>query len=89
MPGPMPRQRRASYNEMTVDELRAMVKEHREQTLLLKRHFERIQKEYEDWEDRVAELDKIIYQAEKDTGIVKEEVYTPTTAVDDLLEFAG
>lgn len=69
--------RRKPYEEMTLEDLRKLIKEYREQTLVLKSNFERIQKEYEDWEDRVAELDKVISQAEEETGITKEEIDIP------------
>ena len=78
--------RRKPYDEMTLDDLRELVKQYREQTLILKSNFERIQKEYEDWEDRVAELDKILDQAEKDTGITKEQVDVPPIQERSLLD---
>ena len=70
--------------DMTLDDVRAMVQEVREEGLTIQRHYKRLEQEYSDWEDRVNELEKIIAQAEDDTGLTKEEIVTPPSAFDDI-----
>ncbi len=71
------------YGDMTIEDVRALVKEVREEGLKIQSHYKRLEQEYSDWEDRVNELDKVIAQAEKETGLTKEEIYeTPNEASD-------
>lgn len=74
------------YSEMTLEELRGLIKEVREEGLKIQRHYKRLEQEYSDWEDRVNSIENIIHQAERDTGLTKQEIYTPGNIFDDLLE---
>lgn len=73
-----------AYGDMTLDDVRGLIKEVRAQGLQIQSHYKRLEQEYSDWEDRVNELDKIIYQAELDTGLVKEEIYKQPNELDDI-----
>jgi len=83
----MPRKHRAQA-DMTLDDVRALVKEVHEEGLRIQSHYKRLAQEYSDWEDRVNELDKIISQAEKDTGLTKEEIFKEPSEFDDI-DFNG
>ncbi len=73
--------------DMTLDDVRALIKEVRNEGLRIQSHYKRLNEEYSDWEDRVNELEKIIYQAEIDTGLTKEEIYKePNEFADELGE---
>lgn len=73
-----------AYGDMTLDDVRELIKEVRAQGLQIQSHYKRLEQEYSDWEDRVNELDKIIYQAELDTGLTKEEIYKQPNELDDI-----
>jgi len=68
----------------TLDDLRAGVKLMREEARRLASHLKKMLAEYDDFEDRILELDKVIAQAELDTGLTKEEIIMPPT--DDEFE---
>jgi len=75
-----------AYGDMNLDDVRALVKEVHAEGLKIQSHYKRLEQEYSDWEDRVYELDKIISQAEKDTGLSREEIEKDTYSLpDDLL----
>ena len=80
----MPKVKPKSYGDMTLDDVRKLVKEVREEGLKIQSHYKRLEQEYSDWEDRVYELDKILSRAEEDTGISKEEIYREPTELDDV-----
>jgi len=72
--------------DMTLDDVRALIKKVRAEGLRIQSHYKRLADEYSDWEDRVNELENIIYQAELDTGLKKEEIYKePNEFADDIL----
>jgi predicted nuclease with TOPRIM domain len=72
--------------DMTLEDVRALIKEVRDEGLQIQSHYKRLNKDYSDWEDRVNELENIIYQAELDTGLKKEEIYKePNEFADDIL----
>lgn len=60
--------------DMTLDELRATIREVREEGLKIQRHYKRLEQEYSDWEDRVKDIEEAIAQAEDDTGITEKEL---------------
>ena len=70
--------------DMTVDDVRALIKDVRAEGLKIQSHYKRLELEYSDWEDRVNELEKIIAQAESDTGITKEEIYKEPNDFDGI-----
>ena len=74
------------YKDMTVDDIRELVKNTREVGLQIQSNYKRLEQEYSDWEDRVNELNKIIQQAEDDAGITKEEIYSKPDIIDDILD---
>jgi predicted nuclease with TOPRIM domain len=82
----MPTIRPKKQADMTLDDVRNLIKEVRSEGLQIQSHYKRLELEYSDWEDRVNELEKIIYQAELDTGLTKEEIYKePNEFADDIL----
>lgn len=70
----------------TIDDLRAAAKTLREEASKLQSHLKRMMTEYGDFEDRINELDKVIAQAEIETGITKEEIIKPVSVIDNFLE---
>ena len=84
----MPVVKSKPYAEMTLDELRSMVQEVREEGLKIQRHYKRLEQEYSDWENRVNEIENIVYQAELDTGITKEEIMSPMP-IDNPFDMLG
>lgn len=70
---------------MTLDEVRNLVKEVRQQGLQIQSHYKRLEQEYSDWEDRVNNLDKILIQAEDEFGLTKKEIINPTDPMLDGL----
>lgn len=82
----MPAIRPKKQADMTLDDVRDLIKEVRAEGLRIQSHYKRLELEYSDWEDRVNELEKVIYQAELDTGLTKEEIYkAPNEFADDIL----
>lgn len=59
---------------MNLDDVRALVKEVREEGLRIQRHYKRLEEEYSDWEDRVWKLDQMLSKLEDETGLTKEEI---------------
>jgi predicted nucleic acid-binding Zn-ribbon protein len=58
----------------TIDDLKAGIERIKAQAQNIKSNLTRIETEYQDWEDRVRELEDAIYQAQLDAGLTKEEV---------------
>lgn len=69
--------RHKPYQDMTLDDVRALVREVRERGLQIQSHYKRLEEEYSNWEDQVYEVEKIITQMQDDTGTTKEEIYEP------------
>lgn len=84
MPRAKAKPRQPAYKDMTIDDVRAMVKTLREEGLQIQSHYKRLEQEYSDWEDRLYALDKIISQAEEETGLTKEQIIEPD---DPFMEF--
>lgn len=59
---------------MNLDDVRALVREVREEGLRIQRHYKRLEEEYSDWEDRVWALDKRLLELEEETGLKKTEI---------------
>jgi len=57
----------------TINDLKAGIERVREQAKNIRSNITRIETEYQDWEDRVKELEDAIYQAQTDAGLTKEE----------------
>jgi predicted nuclease with TOPRIM domain len=76
-------------SEMTLDDVRELVKEVRAEGLQIQSHYKRLEKEYSDWEDRVRDLENIIAQAEEDTGLSKEEIITTPSPLEDIFDDLG
>lgn len=75
---------------MTLDDVRALVRETRERGLQIQSHYKRLEQEYSDWEDQIVEIEKIIQQLQDDTGVTKEEIYEkPKSSLDSVLEEIG
>lgn len=69
----------------TLDDLKAAIAAHREAGKKIINHFKRLESEYSDWEDRLIEIEAAIEEAEKITGIKKEEILEEKNIFDDLL----
>lgn len=67
-----------------LDQLRKAVADHREAGKKIISHFNRLDREYSDWEDRLVEIENAISEAEKITGLTKEEIIKPTDSLDDI-----
>lgn len=76
------------YHAMTLEDVRELVRKVREDGLQIQRHYKRLEQEYSDWEDRVVYVEKVISQMEDDSGISREEIYAPSSVLDDILDFA-
>ena len=63
-----------ALDDLTLDEVRAMVRQLRDEGLKIQSHYKRLDQEYGDWEDRLNALDQAISQAEIDTGLKREEI---------------
>jgi predicted nuclease with TOPRIM domain len=74
------------YQDMTLDDVRALVRKLHKEGLQIQSHYKRLDKEYSDWEDRLNELDKIISQAEDETGLSKQQIMEPENPFDSLLD---
>lgn len=68
-----------------LDELRKAVQDHRAEGKKILSHYNRLEREYSDWEDRLVEIENAISEAEKITGLTKEEVIEPHDILDDIL----
>lgn len=85
---PLPKHK--PYEDMTLDDVRALVHETRERGLQIQSHYKRLEQEYADWEDQILEVEKIIQQLQDDTGVTKEEIYEkPKSSLDSILEEIG
>lgn len=84
MPRAKAKPRQPAYKDMTLDDVRAMVKALRQEGLQIQSHYKRLEQEYSDWEDRLYALDIIISQAEEETGLTKEQIMEPN---DPFMEF--
>ncbi len=60
--------------DLTLDDVRAMVKETRERGLQIQRHYKRLEQEYSDWEDEIVKIQKIIDAFAEETGADKEDI---------------
>jgi len=58
----------------TIDDLKAGIDRVREEGRKIISHFNRLEREYSDWEERVLELENAIQQAQEDAGLTKEEI---------------
>ncbi len=58
----------------TIDDLKAGIERVRLEGRKIISHFNRLEKEYSDWEDRVRELEDAIFQAQEDAGLTKEQM---------------
>lgn len=72
----------------TLDDLKAAITAHKEEGKRLIRHLKRIEQEYSDWEDRTILIENAITEAEKITGLSKEEIEKPKE-IDALEEAFG
>lgn len=73
----------------TVDDLKVGIAKLWEDGKKIASHYKRLEKEYDDWQDRLYEIEKLIAQAEEDTGLTKEEIIAPTREVDEFLDELG
>lgn len=85
----MPRVIPKPQSEMTLDDVRELVKEVRAEGLQIQSHYKRLEQEYSDWEDRVRDLEKIIAQAEEDTGLSKQEIIAVPSPLGDIFDDLG
>lgn len=69
--------RRKPYDDMTLDDVRALVREVRERGLQIQSHYKHIEKLYEEWEDDMVKVEKLVDQLREDSGLTKEEIYEP------------
>lgn len=58
----------------TIDDLKAGIDRVRDEGRKIISHFNRLEREYSNWEDQVKELEDAIYQAQTDAGLTKEEM---------------
>ena len=83
--------RHKPYADMTLDDVRALVRESREEGLRIQSHYKRLEEEYSNWEDQINEIENIITQMQEDTGIKREEIIIPaseekTSLLDELMD---
>lgn len=74
---------------MTLDDVRALVRTVREEGLRIQSHYKRLEEEYSNWEDQIVEVENIISQMQEDTGITREEIITPQSKTESVLEDLG
>lgn len=77
------------YADMTLDDVRKLIAENRERGLQIQSHYKKLEQEYSDWEDQINEIEKIILQMQEDTGINREEIITPISQTNSILEDLG
>jgi predicted nucleic acid-binding Zn-ribbon protein len=70
----------------TIDELKAAIAKSKEDADNIRKHLHRIEKEYSDWEDRVWQIEMAVAEAEKITGLTKEEIMAPKDPFEGLFE---
>ena len=58
----------------TIDDLKEGIEKVKAQAQNIRSNLTRIETEYQDWEDRVKELEEAIFQAQEDAGLTKEEI---------------
>lgn len=68
----------------TLDELKVGITKLWEEGKKIQSHYKRLEKEYDDWQDRLYEIEKIITETEKVTGLTKEEIVEPKSLLDDI-----
>lgn len=71
----------------TIDDLKAAAQQLREEAKKMQLHLKRMMEEYGDFEDRILALDKVLEEAEKEAGLVKEEIMKPPEPINLLEEF--
>lgn len=68
----------------TLDELKAGIAKLWEDGKKIQSHYRRLEKEYDDWQDRLIEIENIIAKTENETGLSKEEITKPNSILDDI-----
>jgi len=66
----------------TIDDLKAGIERIKIYAKNIRSNLNRIEKEYQDWEDQVRDLEKAIQQAMDDAGLTKEEITEKLKEVD-------
>lgn len=74
---------------MTLDDVRAEVAKVREAGLKIQSHYRHLEKLYEEWEDDLIKVERMIDQVRDDTGLSREEIIIPEKPQDDILEDLG
>lgn len=81
--------RHKPYADMTLDDVRAEVAKVREAGLKIQSHYKHLEKLYEEWEDDLIKVERMIDQVRDDTGLSREEIIIPEKPQDDILEDLG
>lgn len=74
---------------MTLDDVRAEIHKVREAGLKIQSHYKHLEKLYEEWEDDLIKVERMIDQVRDDTGLSREEIIAPVKPQDDILEDLG
>src|SRR4029077_7990896 len=75
---------RKPYKDMTLDDVRALIRQVKEEGLKIQSHYKKLELYYSDWEDDLKYVDDIIAKVCEDTGVEKEALETED---DDFSEF--